>query len=86
MDKGKNRWFVKREHYLNADEFNVCMKPEDEHEPVVCIGSCRGMDELKKFAKQMCEHLNGASVLTADVRKTYEQIVSAISEAEAAYG
>ena len=86
MTSEKNRWFIKKEHYLNADDFNVCMRPEDEREPVVCIGSFRGMDELKKFAQQMREHLNGASVLAADVRETYEQIVSAISEAEVAYG
>lgn len=86
MDKGRNRWYVKREHFLNADDYDVCMQPEDESRPVICIGTFRGMDELRKFAQQMCDHLNGETMLADDVRETYEQIVSAINEAEAAYG
>lgn len=28
MTSENNRWLIKKDHYLNADDYNVCMQPE----------------------------------------------------------
>lgn len=84
MENNGNRWFVKREHYLNADDYNVCMQPEDSRMPIVCIGSFRGLVELVKFGEMLKTQL--AEAVSEEVRSTYTQIVAAIEKEAAACG
>ena len=43
MASEKNRWYIKKEHYLNVDDYNVCMQPGDSRLPSVCIGCFQGI-------------------------------------------
>ena len=72
MTSEKNRWFIKKEHYLNADDYNVCMQPADSRLPSVCIGSFRGIVETGTIAEE--------------IREAYAQIVGAIEKEAAACG
>lgn len=83
MEKGKNRWYVEKKHYINADDYNVCMKPEDSRLPAVCIGSFRGVEELRKFGAQIRGYLVNEQYLSADTRDAYRQITRAIEAVEA---
>lgn len=84
MTSENNRWFIKKDHYLNADDYNVCMQPADSRLPSVCIGSFRGLDELVKFGKMLKTQL--AEAVSEEVRSTYTQIVAAIDKEVAACG
>lgn len=80
--ENKNRWFVKKNHYLNADEYDVCMQSTDSRTPVVCIGSFRGIDELRKFGALIRGYLVEGGI-SADIRDAYRQITRAIDAVEA---
>ena len=84
MTSEKNRWFIKKDHYLNADDYNVCMQQEDSRIPSVCIGSFRSLEELVKFGETLKTQL--AEAVSEEVRSTYTQIVAAIEKEAAACG
>lgn len=85
MASEKNRWFIKKEHYLNADDYNVCMQPADSRLPSVCIGSFRGIEELKGFADLLRSTIETGTIAD-DIREAYAQIVGAIEKEAAACG
>lgn len=80
--ESKNRWFVEKKHYLNADDYNICMQDADSRTPAVCIGSFRGIDELRKFGAQIRGYLVEGGKLSAEIRDAYRQITRAIDAVE----
>lgn len=86
MESKGNRWFVKKDHYLNMDEYNVCMQAADDRIPTVCIGSFQGIEELRKFGSTLRGHLVEGGKLSADIRDAYRQITRAIDAEVAACG
>lgn len=81
--ESKNRWYVEKKHYVNADDYSVCMKAENSRLPAVCIGSFRGIEELRKFGAQIRGHLAAGEYLSDDTRDAYRQIARAIEAVEA---
>lgn len=86
MESKGNRWFVKKDSYINADEYNVCMQMADDRIPMVCIGSFRGIEELRKFGNMLRGYLVEGGKLSADIRDAYRQITRAIDAEVAACG
>ena len=86
MEGNKNRWFIKKDHYLNADTYNVCMKPADKRLPTVCIGSFQGIRELEKFAGMLTTQLEHKAQMQAETVDSYEQIVAAIRKEAQEHG
>lgn len=83
MTSEKNRWFIKKEHHINADDYNVCMQPANERLPSVCIGCFRGIEELKGFADLLKRTIESGQI-AEDIREAYVQIIDAIGKEEAA--
>lgn len=85
MTSEKNRWFIKKEHYINADDYNVCMQPADSRLPSVCIGSFRGIEELKEFADLLKRNTESGQI-AEDILDAYNQIIAAIEEEAKGHG
>lgn len=85
MTSEKNRWFIKKEHYINADDYNVCMQPADSRLPSVCIGSFRGIEELKGFAGLLRSTVESGAI-NDEIKDAYAQIIGAIEKEAAACG
>lgn len=83
MASEKNRWYIKKEHYLNVDDYNVCMQPGDSRLPSVCIGCFQGIEQLKGFADLLKRTIESGQI-AEDIREAYVQIIDAISKEEAA--
>lgn len=86
MEGNKNRWFIKRDHYLNMDTYNVCMEPADKRLPTVCIGNYQGIRELEKFAAMLEAQLEHKAEMNAETVDSYEQIVAAIRKEAQEHG
>ena len=86
MEGNKNRWFIKRDHYLNMDTYNVCMEPADKRLPVVCIGNYQGIRELEKFAAMLEAQLEHRAEMNPETVDSYEQIVEAIRQEAREHG
>lgn len=84
MESNGKRWFIKKDHYMNADEYNVCMQTEDSRMPIVCIGSFQGIEELRKFGEMLKNQL--AEAVSEEAHNAYKQIVAAIEKEAAACG
>ena len=78
MEGNGNRWFIKKDHYMNVDEYNVCMEPADKRLPTVCIGAYQGIRELEKFAAMLEALLEHRDEMQAETVDSYEQIIAAI--------
>ena len=85
MTSEKNRWFIKKEHYINADDYNVCMQPADSRLPSVRIGCFRGIEELKGFANMLRSTVESGAI-NDEIKDAYAQIVGAIEKEAAACG
>lgn len=79
------RWYIQKEHHLNADDYNVCMQPSDSRLPSVCIGCFRGIDELKNFADLLRSTIQTGQV-AEEILDAYNQIVAAIEEEAKGHG
>ena len=86
MEGNKNRWFIKHDHYLNMDTYNVCMEPADKRLPTVCIGNYQGIRELEKFAAMLEAQLEHKAEMNAETVDSYEQIVAAIRKEAKEHG
>ena len=86
MEGNGNRWFIKKDHYLNMDTFNVCMEPADKRLPVVCIGEYQGIRELEKFAAMLEAQLEHRAEMQAETVDSYEQIIAAIRKEAQGHG
>lgn len=79
MASEKNRWYIKKEHYLNVDDYNVCMHPGDSRLPSVCIGCFQGIEQLKGFADLLKRTIESGQI-AEDILDAYNQIIAAIEE------
>lgn len=86
MEGNKNRWFIKKDHYLNVDDYNVCMEPADKRMPTVCIGSFQGLRELEKFAAMLEKQLEHKDEMIAETVENYEAIIEAIRQEVQGHG
>ena len=86
MEGKAGRWFIKKDHYLNMDEYNVCMEPTDKRLPTVCIGSFQGLRELEKFADMLENQLKHRDEMIAETVEAYTGIIAAVREEAKRHG